>query len=408
MQKKLQEYADIIVGMGVNLQKEQTLVISAPIECVEFVRMISAAAYRQGAREVVYHWNDDQLTRQKYLHADSSVFDTIPAWRQTFYEEYSTKGAAFLSLYAEDPENLKGVDPDRMQRFRRANGEALKEFYRREMENEIPWCVVSLPTYGWAKRVFPDVSAEEAMVKLWNVIFKVMRIGEGTAEQAWQKHLRVLQEHADFLNQQDFRYLHYQNALGTDLMVELPDNHIWTCGGEKTKSGQKFVPNMPTEEIFTAPKRDGVNGVLFGSKPLAESGNIIDGIRFEFQDGKIVRADATRGQEYLRQAITVDAGASYLGEVALVPYESPISQSGILFYNTLFDENASCHFAFGEAYKSSVKGGEYMTEEEQRQAGLNMSLTHVDFMVGTPDLQIIGIRKDGTEVPVFINGNFAG
>lgn len=246
------------------------------------------------------------------------------------------------------------------------------------------------------------------MEKLWEAIFKAVRIsGRGDAVEQWRAHLARLEQRRDTLNALRFRKLHYTNALGTDLTIELPEGHLWSTGGGKTTAGQAFVANMPTEEIFTAPKKDGINGIVYAAMPLVDNGNIIDGFHFVVKDGRIVEAKAEKGEEFLKVAISVDEGASYFGEVALVPYDSPISNQKILFYNTLFDENASCHLAFGEAYPECLEGGTDMTREQLAERGLNYSINHVDFMVGTQDLSIVGITADGKEIPVFVNGNFA-
>lgn len=246
------------------------------------------------------------------------------------------------------------------------------------------------------------------MEKLWDAILRSVRIqGDGTAVSAWRQHLDTLGRRKDLLNKYHFKYLHYTNSLGTDLTIQLPEDHLWAAGNSVMKNGVEFVANMPTEEIFTAPLKTGINGVVYSAMPLVDSGNIIDKFYFIIRDGKIVEAHAEKGEEFLKAAISVDEGASYFGEVALVPYDSPISNQKILFYNTLFDENASCHLAFGEAYPECIEGGESMTREEVQAHGLNYSLTHVDFMVGTADLSIVGTTHDGREIPVFINGNFA-
>jgi aminopeptidase len=256
--------------------------------------------------------------------------------------------------------------------------------------------------------VFPDAEPDDAIDLLWDAIFNAVRVTDDTdAVEEWRNHIDQLTIRKDRLNELNLKSLNYKNSLGTDLVVELPEGHIWAAGSESTKSGQVFVANIPTEEIFTAPKRDGVNGVIVSSMPFVKDGNIIENFKMTLKDGKIVDVQADKGVEVLRNAIAVDEGASYLGEVALVPYDSPISNTKILFYNTLFDENASCHFAFGQAYPSSIKGGENMSKGELDRRGINDSITHEDFMVGTEDLSIIGITQDGKQIPIFVDGNFA-
>ena len=407
MEEKLREYARLLMEVGLNIRPGQTLIIASPVECAPFARLCASAAYDHGCREVVMNWKDDALTREKYLRASDEVFDEVPAWRSSFFNGYANAGAAYLAIAAEDPEAMAGVDPGRLQRAQRASGAALKDFNRLQMASGFPWCIASIPIPSWAKRVFPGVTEEEAMEKLWDAIFDTMRItGDGHSAERWQAHLAMLEKRRDKLNALQLKSLHYTNALGTDLTVELPEHHIWESGGDVTGAGQTFVANMPTEEIFTAPLRTGVNGVVYASMPLVNEGNIIDGFHFVVRKGRFVEAHARRGEEFLRSAIAADEGASYFGEVALVPYDSPISNRKLLFYNTLFDENASCHIAFGEAYPC-IEGGRDMDKDQLKERGLNDSITHVDFMVGTPDLSITGLTPDGREIPVFIDGNFA-
>ena len=275
------------------------------------------------------------------------------------------------------------------------------------MSNGVRWCVAGVPTAAWAMKVFPEKSAQDAVDALWEAILDVCRVDpEGGAAAKWEIHSANFKKRVELLNGYDFESLHYKNALGTDLTVELPRNHFWTGGSEIAKDGVEFCANIPTEEIFTAPKRDGVNGTVAAAMPLVLNGDVVEGIVFTLKDGKIVDAKADRGLEILESQLSADEGARYLGEVALVPCSSPIRKTGVLFYNTLFDENASCHFAFGEAY-SSVRGSEEMSPEERLAAGLNNSMTHVDFMVGTPDLSVTGRTRDGREIPVLVNGEFA-
>ena len=408
MENKLREYAKLLVEVGLNVQKGQTLLIQSPVDCAYFARLCADAAYDAGCREVVMNWGDDYLTRARYLHAADEVFDEVPEWRRHFCNDYAAEGAPRLVIVAEDPETLKGVDSGRIVRAQRAAGAALEPYYHTYMNNEAPWCVASIPIPAWAAKVFPGVPEAEAMQKLWDAIFETVRItGDGKAVERWHAHLATLEARKNKLNELRFKSLHYTNSLGTDLTIELPEGHLWGAGNGATPKGQVFVANMPTEEIFTAPHRLGINGVVYAALPLVENGNIIDGFRFVIRDGRIVESHAKVGEEFLKAAYTVDEGASYFGEVALVPYDSPISNQGILYYNTLFDENARCHLAFGEAYPECLEGGNDMTREELLAHGLNWSINHVDFMVGTADLSIVGTTHDGREIPVFVNGNFA-
>ena len=406
MNQKLQEYARLLVRVDLNVQKGQRMVISSPVECAFFARMCAEEAYAIGCKEVVMNWHDDAMARMKYLHADEEVFDTVPLWRRHFFNDYALEGTAYLAISASDPENFKGVDTKRIIRAQQASGKALKDFDRLQMCGGFPWCIASIPIPSWATTVFPEVSEEQAMEKLWDAIFKAVRIsGDGTAVSKWEEHLATLHQRMEKLNALNFKSLHYTNSLGTDLTVELPEGHIWEAGNDITLSGQEYIANIPTEELFTSPLKTGVNGVVYSSMPLVNDGTIIDKFRFVVKEGKIVEAYAEQGEEALRGAISVDEGASFFGEVALVPYDSPISNQKILFYNTLFDENAACHIAFGEAYPC-IKGGQQMNKEELKAKGLNDSITHVDFMIGTPDLSIVGTTHDGKEIPVFVDGNF--
>ena len=405
--KKLREYARLLIRMGLNVQKGQTLILASPVDCAWFARMCAEEAYAVGCREVVMNWRDDELERLRYLHADDAVFDEVPLWRRHFFNDYALEGAAYLAISARDPEALRGVDPDRLTRANRSGSQALGIFYRQQMSNGIPWCIASIPIPTWAKTVFPGVPEEEAMDKLWDAIFEAVRIrGDGRAVERWQEHMDTIRRRVGKLNELRLASLHYSNSLGTDLTIRLPEDHLWAGGGANCRAGTFFIANMPTEEIFTAPLKTGVNGTVCASMPLVDNGNIIDGIRFTVRDGRIVDCRADRGEEFLRAAISVDEGASYFGEVALVPYDSPISNQSLLFYNTLFDENASCHLAFGEAYPECIEGGAQMERAQLQEKGLNYSITHVDFMVGTADLSIVGTLYDGREVPVFVNGNF--
>ena len=399
-------YAELVIREGVNIQKGQRLAITCQVECADFARMCAEAAYDAGCRDVLMRWRDDALTRMRYLRADGSVFDEVNPWDVQFCDVLSEEGAAWLSIYAEDPENLKGVDPDRIRRAQVSGGKALETFRQRQIRNEMPWSICSVPTKAWAKAVFPDLPEEESERKLWEAILAACRVDDGDAVENWRAHSAELLRRVERLNEYGFASLRYRNSAGTDVTVELPEGHFWAGGEEKATSGVPFSANIPTEEVFTLPKRDGVNGVIVSTKPLSLHGTLIENFSFEVKDGKIVGIRAEKGEEILKDAVTVDEGASYFGEVALVPYDSPISRSGILFYNTLFDENASCHFAFGNAYPC-IKDADKMSEEELKAAGVNNSMMHVDFMVGSRDLSIIGVTKDGGEIPVFVDGNFA-
>ena len=407
MEEKLREYARLLVEIGVNVQRGQTLVISSPVDCAPFTRLCVESAYAVGAREVVVRWGDDAIARERYLHAADELFDSVPEWHKVMMNGLSEQGAAFLSIIGNDPEAFLGVDPDRLLRTRRATGRELAPFRSRLMSNRNAWSIGAIPVPSWARKVFPDCAEDEAMDRLWEAIFRSVRIsGRGDAVERWHEHVETLRARLDKLNAWHFEKLHYRSGLGTDLTIRLPKEHLWAGGSSETAEGQRFIANMPTEEIFTAPLRDGIDGVVCAAMPLVHDGNVIEGIRFTVRDGRIVEAHADRGEEILRSAISVDEGASRFGEVALVPYDSPIRNQEILFYDTLFDENAACHLAFGDAYPECVRGGADMSEEELAAAGLNHSDTHVDFMIGTRDLSIVGTTAAGEEIELFRDGNF--
>jgi aminopeptidase len=403
----IEKYARLLVRVGINLQKNQTLVISSPIECADFARIAQAEAYRAGAREVVMRWIDEKSSRITLDMAPDDIFDEFPEWSKAFFNDYADSGAAFLSIAASDPELMKDVDPKRLSRQSKARGKALERFRALQMSNKNVWCVGSVPTAAWAKKVFPGKTEAEAVEALWAAILKAVRADQSDPVQAWRDHQAALNARLAFLQGNAFESLRYRNSLGTDLTITLPTGHAWFGGGDPSPAGYIFVANMPTEEVFTMPRRDGANGKVVASMPLNYNGNLIEGFWFSFKDGLVVDYGADKGLSTLKELLATDEGAMRLGEVALVPHDSPISNLGILFYNTLFDENASCHFALGKAYPTCIAGGADMDEDALLAAGVNESLIHEDFMVGTADMEITGIKADGTEVPVFRKGNFA-
>ncbi len=407
-EEKLNEYAHLLVEVGMNVQPGQTPRIAGPVECAPLVRLCVQAALDAGARDVIVDWSDDFVTRQRYLKADNAVFSEYPSYLQEKFNYFVATGCPVLNIIGSDPELLKGVDTARIQTWQRTCGEPTRPYYDAMTAGAFQWSIGAHPTGSWARKVFPDKSESEAIDALWEAIFQTCRIsGDGTAVARWREHCQKTAARSKILNDYNFQSLHYRNSLGTDLTITLPEHHVWAGGSELSQKGVEFVANMPTEEIFTAPRYDGVNGRVYAALPLALDGNLVKNFYMDFQDGKIVHIHAEEGEDALQASITVDEGSSYLGEVALVPYDSPIRNSGILFYNTLFDENASCHLAFGSAYPNCVKGGELLSPQEQKDLGLNQSINHVDFMVGTQDLSIVGTTHDGREVPVFLDGNFA-
>ena len=403
----LLKYARLAALKGINIQKDKMLVINSPIECSEFARMIAEEAYKAGACDVVINYNDEKFNKIKYENTSTEILAFTPQFEKDKYNYYVEEGASFLSISASDPDLLKDIDSSKIATVQKSRREALKRYYEACNSNENAWCIVSVPTKGWAEKVFKDTDSEEAVERLWDAIFTVMRIKEDDPVEAWNRHLKILDKKVRELNDHNFKYLHFKNSLGTDLKVELVKDHIW-CGGEDTtKNGIEFIANMPTEEVFTTPKMDGVNGIVYSSKPLSYCGNLIDKFSLTFKDGKVVDCTAETGLDVLKEIIKTDENSCRLGEVALVPYDSPISNSNIIFFNTLYDENASCHLALGSSYPSCIKNGENMNKEQLLEAKATSSLAHVDFMIGTEDTEIIGVKEDGTEIPLFKNGNWA-
>lgn len=401
------KYASLAVNIGVNIQNDNILVISSPIETAEFARLITEEAYKSGAKDVIVHYGDQKLTKIKLENSSLETISNIPEWQAESYNYYARQEACFISISASDPDGLKGVPVEKIGASQKARTSALKEYFDNSMSNKCRWCVLSVPTLSWAKKVFPKVSDDEAMESLWDVIFKTVRVDTENPVNAWKKHNAYLEEKIKFMNNNNFKSVHLKSANGTDLNIELPEGHIWAGGSEGDVNGIPFNANIPTEEVFTLPKKTGVNGIVYSSKPLSYGGNLIDNFSITFKDGKAIDFTAETGYDVLKQMLESDEGAKYLGEVAFVPYNSPISNSKLIFFNTLFDENAACHLAFGRAYESCVKDADKYSEEELEKIGVNNSVIHVDFMIGTSDLEITGINKNGEAIQIFSNGNWA-
>ncbi|MGB7999082.1 MAG: aminopeptidase [Anaerobacillus sp.] len=405
-QENLQKYADLAVQVGVNIQKGQTLVVNAPLTSAEFVRNIAESAYGAGAKNVHVEWNDENLTRIKFDKAPDEAFKEFPTWKARGFEEMAENGAAFLSITSSNPDLLKGVDPERISNASKTAGKAMEGYRNYIMSDHNSWSVVAVPSKAWAAKVFPDAPETEQEAKLWDAIFEATRVSTGDPVQAWKEHSANLEQKVDYLNNKHYSKLHYR-APGTDLTIELPKAHQWVGGISENVNGHHFVANMPTEEVFTIPHKSGVNGVVSSTKPLSYGGTVIEDFSLTFEEGRIVKAEAKHGNETLQHLIETDEGAHYLGEVALVPHDSPISNAEIIFFNTLFDENASNHLAIGNAYSFCLEGGKTMSKEELEAAGANESVTHVDFMIGSAEMEIDGIKEDGTSEPVFRKGNWA-
>lgn len=405
-QKYLEQYANAIVRIGVNLQKGDGVMVNSGTEALPLLREVVKACWQAGARHVSVNMSDDQMTLDKFTYADDSVFDTVPGFETDHTEAMLKEDYCRISLATVNPELMKDIDKDRIKRAQAASVKARERIFSYYDTGRIKWTVAACPTAAWAASLFPDMPPEEALETLWQKVLDAARITGGDAVGQWKKHNDRLKRHEKWLNDQRFEKLRYV-APGTDLTVRLADNHVWVGGASQTPSGVWYMANMPTEEIFTAPHMLGVDGVLTATKPLCLMGSIIEGMRFTFKDGKVVAFSADKNGEIFENMLNMDEGARRLGEVAIVPFASPINQTGILFKETLFDENASCHFAVGNSYAETVRGGESMTEEERKKLGANKSSIHIDFMVGSDKLNITGLTFDGREVPVLINGEWA-
>ncbi|PTX64311.1 aminopeptidase II [Melghirimyces profundicolus] len=405
-QNQLEKYAELAVKTGVNVQPGQTLVITASIHTAELIRLIVEKSYQEGAKHVYVDWQDEVCTRLKYDLAPDEAFEEFPLWKARGREEIAANGGAFLHVESQNPELLKGVDPKRIAAFSKAAGNAMKKLREYILSDRISWSIIAAPSPAWATKVFPDLDEKEAVERLWQAIFHATRVDTENPVEAWKQHSATLHEKMDFLNRKRFKKLHYR-APGTDLTVELPDGHIWSGGSSKNERGIWFNANIPTEEVFTSPLKNGTQGTVRSTKPLSYQGNLIEDFTLTFENGRVVDMHAKRGQETLKSLLELDEGARHLGEIALVPHDSPISNSNLIFFNTLFDENASNHLALGKAFSSCIEGGTSMSREELEQAGLNDSLTHVDFMIGSADMDIDGETADGRREPIFRKGNWA-
>lgn len=406
-EEKLKKYAGLIVKVGVNVQPGQPVVIRTPVEGVAFARELTKAAYECGAKRVYVEFSDEIISKMTYEYCAEETLSDFPAWETAKYEAYVADNAAFISISASDPDLLKDIPAAKISAAQRASGNGLAIFRKAVSNSDVCWCVVSIPTKAWSKRVFPECSTdEEAMALLWEKIFLVNRIDERDPVAAWKAHTDYLAEKCDFLNKKHIHTLHY-TAPGTDLMVELPEGYKWEGGGEFSTNGTYFVANMPTEEVYSMPYKYGVNGILKATKPLVYAGNLIEDFSFVFKDGKVVSFEAAKGKEILGKLLETDEGASYLGEVAIVPHSCPVSQTNTLYFNTLFDENASCHFAIGSSYPTNIKDGVKMSDKELEKHGANTSITHNDFMVGSNKLDIEATTHEGEKFYILKNGEWA-
>lgn len=402
----LDKLAEVAVQVGLNLQEGQDLVITAPVEALPLVRRISAAAYRAGAGLVTPILSDAEITLARFENANDASFDKAADWLYAGMAEAYKGNAARLAIVGEDPMLLAEQDPEKVSRAGKANSIAYKPALEKIANFDINWTIVSYPTVAWASRVFPDLPEAEAVEKLANALFSSSRVLDSDPVANWSDHNANLRTRTKWLNEQRFDALHFSGP-GTDLTVGLAEDHEWHGGASTATNGITCNPNIPTEEVFTTPHSARVDGVVRSTKPLSHQGSLIDEIEVRFEAGKIVEAKASKGEAVLQKLLDSDEGARRLGEVALVPHSSPISQSGVLFYNTLYDENAACHIALGQCYSKCFLNGGDLSGEEIAARGGNSSMIHVDWMIGSGEMDIDGICHDGTRVPVFRKGEWA-
>ena len=403
----MRKYAQLAVRRGVNVKKGQGCVIYAQVEQFEFAQMVAEEAYRAGAKWVEMRWRDQVLDKLKYRHETVTQLSRTEEWEKARMQHYVDTLPAMIHIMSEDPDGLKGVNVEKMQRAGAARGLAFKP-YEDAMDNKYQWTIVAVPSKKWAKKVFPGERTSAAVEKLWEAILNTVRVSEDNDPMAeWNDHDASLKEYCRRLNELDLDYLHYQAPNGTDFKCWLIPGAQWHGGGDTLPDGTFYDPNMPTEEVFTSPMRGRCEGTLVSTMPLSYQGNLIDKFSITFENGKAVSCQAEQGQALLEKMLQMDEGASMVGELALVPVDSPISNAGILFYNTLFDENAACHVALGAGFNEVFPGFENMSTEELKARGINDSIIHVDFMVGCKELSITGYTRDGKAVKIFEQGNWA-
>jgi aminopeptidase len=409
----LKTYAELTVNVGLNLRAGQRLLIIGPIanggvslDAAPLVREVAASAYRAGAELVEVCWGDEPLQLVRFRHAPRTSFNQFSRWLPEALREHVEHGGAMLSIYANDPDHLKNEPSDLISALQQTSAQSVRPFRELISRNETNWTVVGCATPGWAGRVFPDRAPDARVSSLWQAIVSLCRLDQDDPVAAWRTHLAALATRCEILNQKRYRALAYRGP-GTELTLGLPAGHIWMSGQSTSRNGIRFAPNLPTEEVFTIADRVHVNGTVRSSKPLSYGGTLIEDFTLRFSEGKVVELHAARGEHVLKTLVETDEGAGRLGEVALVPHGSPISQTGLLFYNTLFDENAASHVALGSAYRFTLEAGEDMTHDEFERAGGNRSVVHVDFMIGSGDLDVDGVLADGTSEPLMRSGEWA-
>jgi aminopeptidase len=412
LDRMLAQYGDLAVRVALNLQPGQRLLIIGPLanggtslEAAPLVRHVAESAYRAGAALVETLWGDEALQLARFRHASPSTFDQFSAWMPTALAEHARAGHAVLSVYANDPDLLKDQPPALLGTVSKTVSNAVRPFREHISKNGTNWSVIAAASAGWAARVFPQLPADQQVDALWSAIARLVRLDRPDPIAAWEEHLAALAARRDFLNERQYTELRYRGP-GTDVTIGLPAGHLWVSGRSTSQQGIVFAPNLPTEEVFTMPHRDRVNGTVRATKPLSYGGTLIENFSMTFENGRVVTATAERGQEVLQQLLDTDPGSACLGEIALVPHGSPVAQSGLLFYNTLFDENAASHVALGSAYKFTIANGEGMPDEQFEAAGGNRSISHVDFMIGSAELDIDGVREGGTVEPLMRSGEW--
>jgi len=408
----LRAYADLTVKIGLNIQPHQRLLIIGPIanggaslEAAPLVREIAASAYRAGARLVETLWGDEAILSSRLQYAPRDSFEEFSAWLPAALVQHVEGGHAVLSIYANDPDQLKDAPPDLVATLQHAAARKVRPFREHISRNQTNWAVVAAAAASWAARVFPGVDPCEGVDRLWDAIARLCRLDSPDPIAAWEAHLRDLAVRTERLNRKQYSALRYTGS-GTSLTIGLPPGHVWVGGRSTNAAGIVFAPNLPTEEVFTMPHKDQVDGVVRSTKPLSYGGTLIENFTLRFEGGRVVEVTAQRNQSVLQRLVDMDPGAARLGELALVPHSSPVAQTGLLFYNTLFDENAASHVALGAAYKFTLRGGEGMSDEEFERAGGNRSATHVDFMIGSPELNVDGVLPGGAVEPVMRAGEW--
>lgn len=403
---QLKKYAKLIARMGINVRKGQDVFIQAGLDQPEFVAMVVEECYKAGARAVYTDFSYQPIGKINAKYKSVETLSTLTPWAKAEWEYKASKKPCRLIIESDDPDGMKGVDQAKMSEAQRALYPQVKE-YREAIENRHQWCIVAVPGKAWAKKVFPELSESKAVEKLWQTILYTSRADGKNPVQAWKEHNADLKARCAYLNALGLRYLEYKSANGTDFKVELMEDGLFCGGSENTLRGRTFNPNIPSEEVFTSPKAGSAEGIVYSTKPLSYRGQLIDNFSVRFENGKVAEVKAEKGEELLKEMVAMDEGAAMLGECALIPYDSPISNSGVLFYNTLFDENASCHLALGHGFNECLKGFEKLTLKEIKAKGVNDSMIHVDFMIGSKDMSIVGVTKTGERVQIFQNGNWA-